>query len=383
MGGVILTSLAIACVAALLAVVGWRRILFGPFTIRPRRMTVAQLRLNVVAGENTRRVNSILRHFVTGFNTMLTARSERHWRTAAESVEPLFRPFSEEGVAMGYTPRRMMRFDARDFESRLVRSRPEFRYLYYVGLGFWSGMLNHRVARLSGIADRLDPLHRFLVFDGYGFKVAFFDHPRNPDALDRLTRLSGYARNAAFQGVGRALYFRFMDDVPGMIEGTRRLGAFAADAAAGIGLAAVFVNPDRIEIARQLGAQLTSEWHSHFQLGMCFALKARSINDLDAFETFLAAMGADVREAACAAVRECDRIELLVRDELRRRDTERQPIGHDDGYRVWRERVAAWLDEHIEYPLTGVKTARTSAAPSGAIVAAPASMHRSTSERGK
>ena len=51
-----------------------------------------------------------------------------------------------------------------------------------------------------------------------------------------------------------------------------------------------------------------------------------------------------VKEAALASVRECDRIELEVRSE-----------GGDDQYRRWRERVAAWMASHVEYPLAGLK----------------------------
>lgn len=352
---------AAAAAALLLGASGAWRTLLWPFTIRARRMTVARLGLIVAPGEDTERVNTILRHFLTGFNRTLTSRSLGRALAATSSSDPLYRPFAEEGMAMGYTPHRLFRFDPAAFESDLVRARPEFRYLYYVGLGFWSGLRNHGVDRLLGVTERLDPLHRFLVFDGYGFKVAFFDHPSQPGALSRLDTLPGYARNAALQGVGRALFFRFMGEPPHLIAALRQLGDDAADAAGGVGLAAVFVNPDRLETARTLARSMPMAWRSHFHLGMCFALKARSVNDVDAFQQCLGRTSDAVCAASYAAIRECDRVELLVRDEFYGASHLRRPVEVDQGYRAWRERVAAWMDRNIEFPLSHVKVSKSAA----------------------
>jgi len=336
---------------------GWWRPVLSLFAIRPNRMTVDRLGLLVNSGPDLDRVNTILRHFAGGFNAMLTATADARWRAYTETITPLFRPFAEEGLGMGYTPRHLFRFKAADFESRLVKLRPEFRYLYYVGLGFWSGMRNHRVAKLLRITEDLDPLHRFLVFDGYGFKIAFFDHPKNPVALERLAALPGYAQNAAFQGVGRAFYFRFMNDTDRLINAVADLGVHAADAASGIGLASVFVNADRLPVARTMAMRMPELWRAPFHLGMCFALKARAINDLETFDCWLADVEEPVREAAYAAVRECDRIELLVRDEWRSRHAGAAPsVAVDDGYQSWRQRVTDWMNAHIEYPLAGIKS---------------------------
>jgi len=246
---------------------------------------------------------------------------------------------------MGYTLRRLFVFSPEAFERDVVKRRPEFRYLYYVGLGFWSGMRNHAARKVEALTARLDPMHRFLCFDGYGFKVAFFDHPKDESALRLLDAFGGYARSAAYQGVGRAFWFRFMDDPERFVAQGRSLGENAADVAAGAGLAAVFVNPDRFEFAQTWASKMPAEWQSPFHLGMCFALKARSINDLDQFEVDVARLPGAVQGAVWASIRECDRVELLVRSEKR-----------PDGYREWRSRVARWMDEHIEYPIRAVRS---------------------------
>lgn len=332
--------------ATVVAMNGRWRLAFAPFRIKPRQMTVSRLGLEVHDRSNIARVDRLLASFAEGFNAMITARSPEAAERHCDNQPMLFSPFAHEGMAMGYTLRNLFRFDGRSFERDLVMRRPELRYLYYVGLGFWSGMRRHSAARLEQITQDLDPLYRHLCYDGYGFACGFFDYPENPSALTRLHRITGYARNAAYQGVGRSLWFRFMDRPELLINEIDKLGEYAADAAAGVGLAAGYVNPDRLERAQAIGRELPLAWRQHFHLGLSFALKARSIQDPDQFEQDLAGMPQTVHEAVWASVRECDRIELQVR-------AERRP----DGYAVWRSRMTQWLANHIEYPMAAMRQA--------------------------
>lgn len=332
--------LAAAVLLAYAAGAGWWRLALRPFCINPTRMTVRRLGLDISDPEDIDRVDSILGSFAGGFNQMIAARSATAWEDFCRSQSVFLRPFAEEGAAMGYTPRRLFRYDAAHFEASIVKPRPEFRYLYYVGLGFWSGMRNHSARRVAQIIRGLDPLHSYLCYDGYGFKRAFFDYPKNRLAFTSLNAFEGYARNAAYQGVGRALHFLYMGRFDLIIEHVAVLGPYAADAVAGVGLAAAFVNPDRLEREFELGRMMPADWQPHFHLGLCFGLKARSINDLDEFERNLAALPDAVQDAIRTSIRECDRIELLIRAD-----------GLSDGYQRWRERVTDWMIANIEFPL--------------------------------
>ncbi|HUU83078.1 MAG TPA: DUF1702 family protein, partial [Phycisphaerae bacterium] len=281
----------------LLAVTGWWRLAFLAFRVRPASMTVQRLGLAVSDPADVHRVNTILQSFASGFNAMISRPRAPQWRRYCDSLPALFGPFAHEGAAMGFTLRRLFGYRSADFEDLIVKPRPDMRYLYYVGLGFWSGMRSHGPRRLGRVVRGLDTLHLYLCYDGYGFKHGFFDYPRNPQCLGRLDAFQGYARNAAYQGVGRAFFFRFMQRTDLLIEHVRRLGDYAADAAGGMGLASVFVFPDRLEVARKLATALPLEWHDDFHVGMCFGLKARSLNDPEQFERDLAGADADVRAA--------------------------------------------------------------------------------------
>ena len=344
MGSWVYIGVALAVVAAVV-VSGWWRLAFAVFRIPAERMTADRLGLLLASSEDRKRVSGILQSFAGGFNAMIASPSPTAWRTYCDSLSSLNRPFAHEGGAMGYTLRNLFRYDPSAFEEEIVKPGPEFRYLYYVGLGFWSGMRNHNPAKLGRIVQGLDPLHSYLCYDGYGFKHAFFDYRDRPDCFNRFDRLEGYARNVAYQGVGRAFWFLFSGRPEVLIEHTTKLGAYAADAAAGVGLASVFVDPDRLDRARTLGAALPSEWHPHFHLGMCFGLKARSINDREEFERNLENLDPSVRDAVHASIRECDRVELQVRAE-----------GEEDGYRRWRRRVTDWMAGHLDFPLARVKS---------------------------
>jgi len=331
-------------VVVLLIATGWWRIAFAVFGIRRRRMTIERLGFVIRSPADAERVNGILASFSGGFNAMIARPSFSAWMRYCDSLPAVYRPFAHEGAAMGHTLRRLFRYHPAVFEEQMVRPRPGFRYLSYVGLGFWSAMRSHEPQRLTRVVEGLDPLYGFLCYDGYGFKHGFFDYLQEPACLGRFDLLAGYARNVAYQGVGRAFWFLFMGDHDALIEHIRRLGPYACDAAAGLGLAAVFVSPDKLEIALRLGAKLPPEWHDQFHLGMCFGLKARSINDPGQFGRDLARMDREVQEAIRAAIRECDQAEHRVRTD-----------GGKDGYRRWRGRVTRWMASHVQYPLAGIK----------------------------
>ena len=246
---------------------------------------------------------------------------------------------------MGYILRHGLRFRAKRFEETIVKPRPEFRYLHYVGLGFWSGMSHQKPQRLHKMVEGLDPLHHYLCFDGYGFKRAFFHYQKSGiAAFDIVSGFDGYARNAAYQGVGRAFYFLYMDEPDLMIEHIEKLGEYSIDAAAGVGLAAAFVNPDQLEIALKLAVKMPVHWQPHFHIGLCFGLKARAINDVEQFQQDMSRLSGDVQQAIFSSIRECDRIELLVRSE-----------NDCDGYQSWRQRVTEWMSKNVSYPLQGMK----------------------------
>ncbi len=333
------------------AVTGWWRLSFAPFRLSRKRMNVDRLGLCFTSTRDVQHVNRLFESFLGGFNSMICGPSWQAWQRFAGARPSLYSPFAQEGAAMGYMLRHLGRFNPEEFERSIVQANPNFRYLHYVGLGFWSGIRNHHERKMKRIVDRLDPLYRYLCYDGYGFKQSFFGTDGDSATLASLDKFDGYAKNAAYHGVGRALWFRCMPQVDLLIERLTALGDFAGDAAAGVGLASVFVNPDRLGEARGLALQLPPNWHDQFHLGMCFGLKARSISDPKQFEIDLSRIDSAQREAIWASIHACDRIEAQVRQEKL-------------SYREWRAGVRDWMRSHIHYPLAGLRSTESQATPS-------------------
>ncbi len=123
-----LTGTIIAAVLTLMAVIvvstGRWRYFFRLFAINPRKMTVRELGLAVKDPDDVSRVNQLLASFAGGFNAMIQRPTLRSCHAYCDSLPVLFQPFAEEGLAMGYTLRHLFRFDAKEFEDRLVKAFP-------------------------------------------------------------------------------------------------------------------------------------------------------------------------------------------------------------------------------------------------------------------
>lgn len=338
--------LIISCLAAGLALAlasGWWRLALKPLRIRRSDMTIERLGFAVREPSHVERVNGILESFAGGFNSMLTAPGRTAWQDYRDALPEVYRPFAHEGAAMGHTPRHLMRYRPEIFECQIVEAHSAYGYLAYVGLGFWSGMRGHDPARVTRIVEDLDPLHGALCYDGYGFKYGFFDYLKHgPHCFDRFEDLNAYGRNVAYQGVGRSFWFLFMDDTATLMDHIDRQEEYAPDVASGLGLASVFVFPDRLETAIHLGRQMPGPWRDAFHLGMCFGLKARSLNDPATFQTNVARMDGAVQDAIHASIEACDEAEKRVR-----------ASDEPDGYRRWREEVTQWMADHVVYPISG------------------------------
>ncbi len=231
--------------------------------------------------------------FIGGYNAMLTARGAREVSEEGLRLDPHFRPFFFEGAAMGYLPRGYLfpGFGLDTAERDLMAMHPRFRYLYYVGLGFWYGFRHKRnPARIQALEPHVEPLYYPLCYDGFGFKLGFFEYPQRPSVRDVLDRGPAEHRHAVYQGFGRALFFVHMDDE----EGFERAKAetrpnHRADLEFGRSLACAFTGLDRPDrLVKHLTAARGERDLAARLLGVTWALTAREMNDPDYFQACLA-----------------------------------------------------------------------------------------------
>ena len=235
--------------------------------------------------------------FLGGYNAMLSRESLEHVAATGNGIETHFRPFFFEGAAMGYLPRGYYTKDCSPEHAMadLLRMHPGFLYLYYVGLGFWFGFRHPgRPSRLERIAGHLDPLYFPLCYDGFGFKLGFFDFPRDPAAAARLERCPAERWPYAYQGFGRAMFFVYMDDEAGFRElaGSPPLAERRADLELGRALACGFTGVDRPETLLGFVAAARDEQELAARLtGVTWALTARRMNDPEYFERCIGPAG--------------------------------------------------------------------------------------------
>lgn len=248
------------------------------------------------AGDRAR-VAELGRAFLGGYHAMLGAGTLAEVAEAGAGSAPHLRPFFFEGAAMGYLPRGYYTTGCGEAsaERDLLGMNPAFRYLYYVGLGFWYGLRHKRhPERLRELAAHVDPLFAPLCWDGFGFKLGFFDFSRS--LLDRCPEPE---HRWAYQGFGRALFFVYMDDWPGFerladwLPVERRL-----DLEFGRSLAFGFTGVDRPDsLVPHVAAARDPEQRAHRLLGVTWALTARRMNDPAYFEACLAGASRAAQDA--------------------------------------------------------------------------------------
>lgn len=230
--------------------------------------------------------------FIGGYNAALVHASMGRLAEEGGRIDPHFRPFFFEGIAMGYLPRGWLfrGQHPQNAERELRAMAPQYLYLYYVGLGFWTAIRHPRTpSAVERLGEHLDPLYLPLCYDGFGFKVGFFDYPGRPGARRLLDRGPEEHRAALYQGFGRALFFVFMDDEDGFRQACDASGGRRDEMEFGRSLALAFTgidHPERIaahiERAADPGERLAR------LSGVTWALTARAMTDADYFRRCVA-----------------------------------------------------------------------------------------------
>lgn len=274
---------------------------------------------SVVSREALERIG---RTFIAGYNAALGAdRLEQIARFISE-IPAQLRGFAAEGAAMGTAVSDALPFRTALFPEILALLDRDFTYLAHVGAG-WA--LARVPWRKRQILKRLDPLHRWLAFDGLGFHDCYF-YPRK--VLNGWRRERGiYATRAYDQGVGRALWFVGGGSaVRGAREIWRLAGQRHGDLFSGLGLAMAYAGPATREDIQDL-LELSGREHCHVAQGLAFACEARAR---------AGHIPAHTHAAAHALGFEASALSALVR-------RSRESLSEGDGeprYEAWRRRVS-------------------------------------------
>jgi hypothetical protein len=227
------------------------------------------------------RVAAIIEGFFTGYNGGVAGLAPAVIRARVEALPPLIHPFAFEGSGMGHAARALLRpglISPARFEEFIAAVQPGYRFMFYIGLGVWSGFRGPSYAlRAAGAIG--EPKYGGLIYDGFGFKTGFFHRVRDPQAHAVFARLPAKAALPhAYQGYGRSLWFVFRDDPAGLREALEALAPPARAAAlTGVGLAVTFTNVDRLESALEVLDRFPPAERSVLDRGLRLALFVRDM----------------------------------------------------------------------------------------------------------
>lgn len=287
----------------------WRAPLLALMRRSPQEIEKRSRSFRIASDDGRLLVAGVGGAFIGGFNAMISRPSLAQVAVDGEAVAVHFRPFFFEGAAMGYLPRGVLHAGpgrARA-EADLLSLGPAYRYLYYVGLGFWFAMRSRRPASLLAMQPHLDPMHYPLCFDGYGFKRAFYDDGSRPGILESLADAPEEFRPSLYQGFGRALHFVFMDDAAGFEALVARAPApRRLDLEFGRALALGFTRIDRpMALVEHAASARDDDVRASRLAGLTWALTARRMNDEAYFRSCIASSPPAVQRLLARLPAEC------------------------------------------------------------------------------
>jgi hypothetical protein len=320
--------------SAVPASLGWlRKLVFG---IPRREWTFNRRGFPVADPVKRQHLERIIRYFIDGYHWTLEDGRPESIFARLSSIEPEFRGFAYEGAALCFAAFDILFPGKRNrwvtFQQGLGEPQS---FLMHVGYGLALAQLKHRpeeaLTRLS------DPGERWLAIDGYGFHSGYFHWRKFLEERAEPLHLTGYARRAFDQGLGRAMWFGCGADVDRVVQ---TVGTFAGgrrrDLWSGIGVAATFaggVGRDELTALREA----SNGYEVHLQQGSIFAIKLRQRAGTLVAPT----------ELACETLCEMTVPAALAMVDAATEDL--PPDGAEPGYEVLRQRVQHQLAATKEF----------------------------------
>jgi hypothetical protein len=271
--------------------------------------------------------------FMTGYHAALEEDEPGRLAVVLDRIELDWRGFAYEGAAMGLALLDWLTPWNRGRVASFLRGPGDAHaYMVHVGVGWIWARVPVRIPRAM---ERMDPLLRWLAFDGYGFHEAFFNWPAYLVAGEPPPRrLAGYQLRAFDQGFGRCLWFVDGGDVeriPQTIAGLPP--ARHADLWSGVGLAATYAGGASAEALRQLRTR-AGRFQPQLAQGAAFAAKARlRAGNATAYTDLATQVLCELPAGAAARVTD-DALENLP------------AAGREPPFETWRARI----QQHFQQP---------------------------------
>lgn len=196
-----------------------------------------------------------------------------------ELVDRQYKGFAYEGAAMSLALRdiffvkgdRLDRFNSQEGKEHI--------YMSYIGAGWALARCPH--VNYKKYLDRLDPILKWLVIDGYGFHDGYF-YPQKAILQQVIPKkfLGSYASRAYSQGIGRSLWFFTGGEINEIVTHIESFPeSRRSDLWSGIGLASAYAGGKNSEVYEDL-KRLSKNYWPELAQGVAFACKARHLANL-------------------------------------------------------------------------------------------------------
>lgn len=302
---------------------------YDRFLVRPEALDYARRGYRPGRPEVRAVLGPHARAFLEGYNATIGA-EEPVTALAALAPDPAQRGFAVEGAAMAAVLLDLVTESAgRRVRSLLDLEGARHRHLIHFGAGF--GLARLARTGWAGL-EALDPLLRWLAFDGAGFSVAAFGDDEKVKAIAAHTLPCPEACAIRHQGVGRALWFIESAEPGPIAERIARFpGKHRGDLWSGVGFAATLAGGGTDQDVARL-PELAGRYRPQLAQGAAFAaevalLAGRRDHGAERAVPVLAGVSAEAAAGWSAEAR--------------------SGLGRPDAgvaqHQLWRERVAAAL----------------------------------------
>lgn len=257
--------------------------------------------------------------FLQGYHAALQEADQRVLAENLNQVDLDHRGFAYEGAAMALALMDGISFRGNAFSRFVAGSGKQHIFMLHVGAGWAYARLPWIRWHIESAINKLHPVLRWLVMDGYGFHEGYFHFKAQlqpgSSAAARFLHLSYDARHIFYQGLGRSLWFvngADVQEIPATIA--RFPSLYHGDAWSGVGLACAYAGGITQEAIAKLRHQAGIHAPALAQ-GAAFAAKARQLAGNPAPHTEVAcAVLCQMRAEEAAAL--CDetfsQIDLLL-----------------------------------------------------------------------
>ena len=289
-------------------------------------------------GEETearQQLRRITYSFVQGYNTALELGHSEVMVSTVYAIDDDLRGFAYEGIGMAmtlidyFTP-----WNRHRLQNLLSRSGDSYSDLVHVGAGFAMAVLPGGV---DVFLDQMNPMQRWLAIDGLGCYHGMFLWQRSVQQHSVPKYLTGYARRAFDQGLGRSIWFSLSADIAAI---SHAIDAFPTvrqpDLWSGIGLACTYAGGSdaaAIESLRTVAGSYTSNLAQGAAIAARMRYRAGNTADHNCLAcSILCGMSAE------AAAQLADRTFLTLPAKQQEPVNSSEPI-----YEVWRQRTQSQL----------------------------------------